>query len=47
MLKEFERLDERGGVLGAMEMQYQRGKIQDESMYYEMKNIAGNCRSLA
>ncbi|XWN51210.1 methylmalonyl-CoA mutase family protein [Anoxybacillus flavithermus] len=41
VLKEFERLDERGGVLGAMEMQYQRGKIQDESMYYEMKKHSG------
>ncbi|MCQ5363488.1 methylmalonyl-CoA mutase family protein [Anoxybacillus salavatliensis] len=41
VLKEFKRLDERGGVLGAMEMQYQRGKIQDESMYYEMKKHSG------
>ncbi|WP_163151308.1 fused isobutyryl-CoA mutase/GTPase IcmF [Anoxybacillus sp. MB8] len=41
VLREFERLDERGGVLGAMEMQYQRGKIQDESMYYEMKKHSG------
>ena len=32
---EFERLTDRGGVLGAMETMYQRGKIQDESMYYE------------
>ncbi|MFA7688373.1 MAG: methylmalonyl-CoA mutase family protein [Moheibacter sp.] len=32
---EFDRLTDRGGVLGAMETMYQRGKIQDESMYYE------------
>jgi methylmalonyl-CoA mutase len=41
VLKEFERIDDRGGVLGAMETQYQRGKIQDESMYYEMKKHSG------
>jgi isobutyryl-CoA mutase len=41
VLQEFERLNDRGGVLGAMEMQYQRGKIQDESMYYEMKKHSG------
>lgn len=41
VLKEFERLNDRGGVLGAMEMQYQRGRIQDESMYYEMKKHSG------
>ena len=41
VLLEFERLNSRGGVLGAMEMQYQRGKIQDESMYYEMKKHSG------
>ncbi|RKQ17798.1 fused isobutyryl-CoA mutase/GTPase IcmF [Ureibacillus endophyticus] len=35
VLEEFERLNDRGGVLGAMETQYQRGKIQEESMYYE------------
>ncbi len=35
VLAEFGRLDERGGVLGAMERQYQRGKIQDESLKYE------------
>ena len=35
VLKEFERISERGGVLGAMETGYQRGRIQDESMYYE------------
>ena len=36
VLKEFDKLSERGGVLGAMETGYQRGKIQDESMYYEI-----------
>jgi len=41
VLQEFERLNARGGVLGAMETQYQRGKIQDESMYYEMKKHTG------
>ncbi|MFP6811310.1 MAG: fused isobutyryl-CoA mutase/GTPase IcmF [Pseudohongiellaceae bacterium] len=35
VLKEFERISDRGGVLGAMETGYQRGRIQDESMYYE------------
>jgi len=35
VLKEFEAISERGGVLGAMETGYQRGKIQEESMYYE------------
>jgi hypothetical protein len=35
VLQEFERIDERGGVLGAMETGYQRGKIQEESMLYE------------
>jgi methylmalonyl-CoA mutase len=35
VLQEFERIAERGGVLGAMETGYQRGKIQEESMYYE------------
>jgi len=36
---EFDRISERGGVLGAMETMYQRGKIQEESMYYEnLKN---------
>ncbi|MBS1887847.1 MAG: methylmalonyl-CoA mutase family protein [Actinobacteria bacterium] len=33
--EEFDRLSERGGVLGAMDTMYQRGKIQEESMYYE------------
>lgn len=41
VLQEFERLNDRGGVLGAMETQYQRSKIQDESMYYEMKKHSG------
>ena len=35
VLLEFERINERGGVLGAMETMYQRGKIQEESLYYE------------
>jgi methylmalonyl-CoA mutase len=35
--QEFERISERGGVLGAMDTMYQRGKIQDESLYYETK----------
>ncbi len=35
VLAEFDRLTERGGVLGAMETMYQRGKIQEESLYYE------------
>lgn len=35
VLKEFDRIAERGGVLGAMETGYQRGKIQEESMHYE------------
>ncbi len=35
VLSEFDRISERGGVLGAMETAYQRGKIQDESLYYE------------
>jgi methylmalonyl-CoA mutase len=39
VLSEFERISERGGVLGAMETMYQRGKIQEESLYYEnLKN---------
>ena len=42
VLQEFERLSERGGVLGAMETGYQRGKIQDESMYYEHKKHDGS-----
>jgi len=42
VLQEFERISERGGVLGAMETGYQRGKIQDESMLYEMKKHDGS-----
>jgi methylmalonyl-CoA mutase len=41
VLKEFERISDRGGVLGAMETQYQRSKIQEESMLYEMKKHTG------
>ncbi|EIT87480.1 hypothetical protein A374_00090 [Fictibacillus macauensis ZFHKF-1] len=41
VLQEFERLNTRGGVLGSMETQYQRGKIQEESMFYEMKKHSG------
>ncbi len=42
ILTEFMRLSERGGVLGAMETQYQRGKIQEESMYYEHLKHSGD-----
>jgi methylmalonyl-CoA mutase len=35
VLEEFKRISDRGGVLGAMETMYQRGKIQEESLYYE------------
>jgi methylmalonyl-CoA mutase len=42
VLQEFERISERGGVLGAMETGYQRGKIQDESIYYETKKHDGS-----
>ena len=42
VLQEFERLSLRGGVLGAMETGYQRGKIQDESLYYEHKKHDGS-----
>jgi methylmalonyl-CoA mutase len=41
VLAEFEKIDQRGGVLGAMETQYQRSKIQDESMLYEHKKHSG------
>jgi len=41
VLMEFERMNDRGGVLGAMERQYQRGKIQEESLYYESKKHSG------
>src|SRR5437762_14121056 len=42
VLSEFERISERGGVLGAMEFGYQRGKIQDESMLYEQRKHDGS-----
>ena len=38
---EFDRITERGGVLGAMETMYQRSKIQEESMFYEMQKHTG------
>jgi len=41
VLTEFEKIADRGGVLGAMETGYQRGKIQDESMHYEMLKHTG------
>ena len=41
VLKEFDRISERGGVLGAMETHYQRGKIQEESMHYETLKHSG------
>ncbi len=41
VLMEFDRITERGGVLGAMETMYQRGKIQEESMHYEMLKHTG------
>ncbi len=41
VLQEFERLSRRGGVLGAMETQYQRGKIQEESLLYEHRKHSG------
>ena len=41
VLQEFERINDRGGVLGAMERQYQRSKIQEESLYYEHKKHSG------
>jgi isobutyryl-CoA mutase len=40
--REFDSLSERGGVLGAMETMYQRGKIQEESLYYEQKKHDGS-----
>ena len=42
VLKEFEAIASRGGVLGAMETGYQRGKIQEESLYYEQKKHDGS-----
>ena len=41
VLLEFDRITERGGVLGAMETMYQRGKIQEESLHYEMLKHTG------
>lgn len=41
VLSEFDKITERGGVLGAMETMYQRNKIQEESMYYEMQKHTG------
>ena len=41
VLAEFDRLTERGGVLGAMELQYQRGQIQDDSLLYEQRKHSG------
>ncbi|MCX6256561.1 MAG: methylmalonyl-CoA mutase family protein [Bacteroidia bacterium] len=42
VLAEFDRITERGGVLGAMETMYQRGKIQEESLYYETMKHDGS-----
>ncbi|HSC22442.1 MAG TPA: fused isobutyryl-CoA mutase/GTPase IcmF [Casimicrobiaceae bacterium] len=42
VLKEFEAISDRGGVLGAMETGYQRGKIQEESLYYEHRKHDGS-----
>ena len=42
VLEEFDRITERGGVLGAMETGYQRGRIQDESMLYEQRKHDGS-----
>jgi methylmalonyl-CoA mutase len=42
VLKEFEAISERGGVLGAMETGFQRGQIQEQSMYYEHKKHDGS-----
>jgi len=41
VLAEFDHITERGGVLGAMETMYQRGKIQEESLYYESLKHSG------
>ena len=41
ILSEMDRLTERGGVLGSMETMYQRGKIQEESLYYENLKHSG------
>ena len=42
VLQEFDRISERGGVLGAMELGYQRGQIQEESLYYETRKHDGS-----
>ena len=42
VLTEFERISDRGGVLGAMERMYQRSKIQEESLYYESLKHSGS-----
>jgi methylmalonyl-CoA mutase len=42
VLQEFEAISSRGGVLGAMETGYQRGKIQEESLYYEHRKHDGS-----
>lgn len=42
VLAEFDRITDRGGVLGAMETGYQRGKIQEESLYYEHRKHDGS-----
>ncbi|MDP6933385.1 MAG: methylmalonyl-CoA mutase family protein, partial [Myxococcota bacterium] len=42
VLQEFSRLNDRGGVLGAMETMYQRGRIQEESLYYEHRKHTGD-----
>src|SRR5699024_11384462 len=42
VLAEFDKISDRGGVLGAMETGYQRGKIQDESLLYERKKHDGS-----
>ena len=41
VLEEFHRISRRGGVLGAMETQYQRSRIQEESLYYEERKQSG------
>ena len=41
VLAEFDRLNSRGGVLGAIELQYQRSRIQEESLHYELKKDSG------
>ncbi|MET1056197.1 MAG: methylmalonyl-CoA mutase family protein [Pedobacter sp.] len=41
VMMEFRRINDRGGVLGAMETMYQRGKIQEESLYYETRKHSG------